>query len=829
MMSIAVLAGVIPGMSQEILTIKPKKPIVCYQSFENRHDHVGVSERFEQLRQRATARTKSATIEVEYINFPADNQAKAAFQFAVDIWETELISAVPIRIQADWRQLSSGVLGQAIWGSAHANFGNEQHMNTFYPVALAEKITGHDINDPDEPDILASFNSNASWYFGTDGNTPAGKMDMVTIVLHEIAHGLGFTDTYDVDGGQGSVGLANAGATIPFVFDLFVENQSDKSLMQDFLSPSQALGLELQSSKVFFNSVLSRAALSGERPKLYAPSTFDNGSSISHLDETTFNAPADANRLMTPQISFAESIHDPGTVLLASLADMGWVYTRIDHTPFKDTERMDGQPYLITATIQSDNGYDDATVELHYTTNGVNYTTVDMIPTGADAFQYELPGTTVEMAYAYYISVDDDDDRNFTSPGKIIEVGESPEQGTHYFRIGPDEDKPEIVHDAVRFLGENDPLVIVAEVTDNLGVNEVLVEYKVNDGNILTAVMQHGAGPDDYTVTIDLPSISMEDVIHYRLIARDLAATENVTIDPEDDFYLVDVTGIMPVQEAYTNNFDEPTTDFFGDSFNIITPQGFRNGAIHSNHPYVNGTGPNDESHYIYQLQIPIRIGVTNPVIQFDEIVLVEPGEEGAVFGGNGFYDYVVVEGSSDEGATWNPFASGYDARANQAWLNRYESDMSGDNSQAAGDSTLFSHRVINMLENEFFSEGDEVLVRFRLFADQLAHGWGWAIDNLEIQPSITSIEEPVEAKLDVYPVPANHELFVDIQNLHPTPILIEITDAVGRLVFSQSLGEEPGPVHVAIDLTSFEDGMYILRAKSGQEVYIRKFLKARK
>src|SRR5690606_35019825 len=219
--------------------------------------------------------------------------------------------------------------GQAIWASAHANFGGEQHMNVFYPVALAEKIAGREINDPSEPDVLASFNSNASWYFGTDGKTPAGKMDLVTIVLHEIAHGLGFTDSYTVRGSQGSVGLANGNASVPFVFDLFVENLSNKNLVRNFLSPSPALANELQSSNICCSRSLATTALNGARPKLYVPSRFDIGSSISHLDESTFNNPRDANRLMTPQVSAAESIHDLGTVLIATLADMGWMQSAI--------------------------------------------------------------------------------------------------------------------------------------------------------------------------------------------------------------------------------------------------------------------------------------------------------------------------------------------------------------------------------------------------------------------------------------------------------------------------------------------------------------------
>ena len=816
------------GIAQRMLTIRSEKPVICYQSFENRPDHVAVSDEFRQMRQRGNARTKTSTIDVEYISFPADGQAKAAFQYAVEIWESELTSSIPIRIQADWRKLDAGVLGQAVWGTAHANFGGEQHMNVFYPVSLAEKIAGVELNAATEPDIVASFNSSASWYFGTDGKTPAGKMDMVTIVLHEIAHGLGFTDTYDVAGSQGSVGLANGGESVPFVFDVFVENEVKANLLHDFQSPSTQLAAALQSAELFFNGPLAGKALNGQRPELYAPSPFDKGSSISHLDETIFNSQQDANRLMTPQIAFAESIHDPGNLLLGMLADIGWVYTKIDHTPLTDTERRDGQPYIVTARIRSDNGYDPASVKLHYTIDGTNFTVVSMTGTGqVDQFQASLPGRATEWAYAYYISVNDIAGRTFTSPGKTQTPGKKPEQATHFFRIGPDATAPVIVHEPVQFLNEgSNNFKLTAEVSDNLGVEEVLVEYSLNAGAIQTQVMQRQGSTNDFTITIAVPVLDIDDALRYRIIARDLASNENVTTDPADDFFIVEVTGIMPVQESYSNDFNSASNDFFGPGFRVATPAGFQNGAIHTDHPYNNGSGPDNESNYSYQLQIPVRINNVNPVIKFDEIVLVEPGEEGSIFGGDGFFDYVIVEGSIDEGATWEPFGPGYDSRANDVWLNRYNANVTNDDSQSLGDPALFRQRAINMLENGNFFVGDEVLIRFRLFADQFAHGWGWAIDNLSIQTPITSLERPLSGILKVYPVPATNELFVEMTEGMTGPVQIEISDAAGSLVYQSVAAEETGPLTKKIDVQFLAEGFYILRVRAGENVTTRKFLK---
>lgn len=813
--------------SQRMMGIKPVRPIICYQRFENLHDHVEVSDKFKAWRKGVTARMKTATIEVEYVNFPADNLARNALEYAVAIWETELISSVPIRMRAEWRALESGVLGQAIWGSAYANFGGEQHINTFYPVALAEKIAGREINAANEPDILATFSSSASWYYGTDGNTPAGKMDMVTIALHEIAHGLGFTDTYDVKEGQGAVGLSSDGRTAPFVFDVFIENNLNKNLLHDFDSPSPALATELQSSNVFFDSPLSSSALQGSRPELYAPSSFDNGSSISHLDESVFNEDQDANRLMTPQIAFAESIHDPGPILLAMLADLGWIYTLIDHEPLGDSERMDGQPYWIRARIRSDNGYDPGTVKLHYTTDGVNYTVVAMSPTGQpDEFQYPIPGSTVNKAYAYFISVTDDAGRPFTNPGMIQESGQEPEQGTHFFSIGTDTQAPTIVHDPVRFISESSiALTLVAQVTDNLGVKEVVVEYMINDGGLQTTVMQ-ASGGKDFHKEIALPAMRAGDEIQYRIIARDLAQSENVARLPGEGFFVVRVTGILPVQNSYSNDFNAPSEDFFGDGFSIQSLPAFENGAIHSDHPYRNGSGPDSESNYTYQLQIPIRIQEEDAKISFEEIVLVEPGATGSVFGDDDFFDYVIVEGSVDGGTSWKPFGPGYDARDKSVWLTRYNQHLVDDNSQSEGDALLYQARTIDMLESGNFSVGDEVLIRFRLFADQLAYGWGWAIDNLSIQAPTTAVEDESGKLFHLYPQPAIDVLHLELVEPSAGQMRVTISNLQGAQLSSYLVDSETGDFQFQINVSDLAVGLYLLKAETANGLYVRRFMR---
>lgn len=260
---------------------------------------------------------RNATIVVNYIG-SWDAQAQTAFQYAVDIWETQITSPVPIAIDARWSALGSGVLGAAGWIAAARDFAGAPQSGTWYPIALANKLYGSDLAST-YADIGATFNSSfANWYFGTDGNPPSGKYDFVSVVLHELCHGLGFGGSMRVSGGQGSWGDQG----YPYIYDRFAENGSGQSLLDTslFPNPSAALAAQLTSGNIYFDAPVARAANGGSPVKLYAPSSWSTGSSYAHLDEIYNGTP---NALMTYSIGAAESIHNPGAIARAMLQDTG--------------------------------------------------------------------------------------------------------------------------------------------------------------------------------------------------------------------------------------------------------------------------------------------------------------------------------------------------------------------------------------------------------------------------------------------------------------------------------------------------------------------------
>ena len=136
-------------------------------------------------------------------------QRLIAFQFAADVWGALLSSSVEIKITASFDPLTcdagSGVLGSAGPRQVFSDFDNAPLASTWYPVALANKIAGFDLAPGPEnstaDDIRTRFNSSidnnpdclatSNWYYGLDGNN-GSDIDLVVVLLHEFAHGLGF-------------------------------------------------------------------------------------------------------------------------------------------------------------------------------------------------------------------------------------------------------------------------------------------------------------------------------------------------------------------------------------------------------------------------------------------------------------------------------------------------------------------------------------------------------------------------------------------------------------------------------------------------------------
>ena len=160
-------------------------------------------------------------------------QAQIVFKFAADIWGAVLQSQVPVTVSASFAKLdcdaTSGVLGSAgtinIY-AFNAPVPNGALANTWYHSALADALNGSEMGTAGAADIRARFNGalgstgcleGSNWYFGLDGKQPAGSIDFLNVVLHEMAHGLGFSGFGNVSTGVPLQGRQDIYST--FVYD----------------------------------------------------------------------------------------------------------------------------------------------------------------------------------------------------------------------------------------------------------------------------------------------------------------------------------------------------------------------------------------------------------------------------------------------------------------------------------------------------------------------------------------------------------------------------------------------------------------------------------
>lgn len=256
--------------------------------------------------------TAKSSFNVKYNNFP--EWAKKEVQGAVDIWSANFTSTVPISVDASWGRSSSwGILGSARPVNFFSSFAGAPDPSLWYASALANALAGKDL-DRVSPDIIIQVNSNAGWNTRGDGLPTTREYDLVSVFLHEIAHGLGFlsNDAYDTNFGVASLDK-------PTPFDAYAQTP-DNLRLADLPTPSRELAVALTSSLVWSGQNAINAN-GGVKPKLYTPSSYEFGSSTSHLDEATFSN-SELDSVMTPNLEPGEIFKEPGPLLLAMLEDM---------------------------------------------------------------------------------------------------------------------------------------------------------------------------------------------------------------------------------------------------------------------------------------------------------------------------------------------------------------------------------------------------------------------------------------------------------------------------------------------------------------------------
>ncbi len=255
-------------------------------------------------------------------------QRLQVFEEAARIWGEVLNSSVPIRVEANFNEMScgptSGILGGAGPISVIRDFSNAPLASTWYHIALANALSGTDLI-PSGNDIRATFNSaldnndscltGTNWYLGLDHNE-GGDIDLLAVVLHEFGHGLGFSSLIDEATG-------NWFYSIPDAYGSLIRDNSLGLLWTQMSSVQRRSSAVNAGNVVWTGATVSAAAgflgagTDGQgRVLLYTPNPVQAGSSVSHWDRS-----ATPNLLMEPYITSGLQDLD---LTDEQMADIGW-------------------------------------------------------------------------------------------------------------------------------------------------------------------------------------------------------------------------------------------------------------------------------------------------------------------------------------------------------------------------------------------------------------------------------------------------------------------------------------------------------------------------
>jgi hypothetical protein len=801
-----IVSPVIPLLGQDML---PNSSVtgICYAG--NKVNRIYIPPPDEFFKKSGTKSGGSVTI--YYTGFSA--QAKTAMEYAASILKTMLPADTRLTILANWENISTaGVLGQStITGFEGGWRIDALNQMAIYPVALAEKIAGKSLNDDLQGDLQLTINSSQPWYLGTDGNTPVGKFDLVTVALHEICHGLGFFDSFNVNG---TFGYYNP---LPLIYDTFVENYSGNRLTDSlkFINYSTALRNQFTGDQLYFNGPLLRKYsflnyLTDSRAKLWAPASWDAGSSISHLDE---KKTLQANSLMTPSIDYGEAIHNPGKYTFSILGDLGWINTRIIHEPMRDTEKHLTEIKL-SARIKSDTLYNRNKVGVVYSFNRFSTSDTLLLSSQNSDDTYgtiiNIPSYNSELQY--YLFVEDCFLRLYR-PLLFNYDKALFEKFRYKVYIGTDTIKPSISHiPAEYYLETIDQIDLKVTATDNLGVDSVYIEYKVNNGLSKYIGLKNGLS-DGYSTIINTRPLKLNggDSIKYRIFATDLAIVNNTSVLPEKGYFTVKIEDISTTLESYSTDFTGATADFFNRGFEISKPSGFSKYGLNTKHPYKSPEIDGESIEYTAILRHPVKLKESGILINFKEVVLVEPGETGSLFGSADFYDYVILEASKDFGKKWFKLADGYDSRYSSSWETAYNSSKSEGNSTFVGTESMLQKHTIYFRPSDTTPAGDTLLLRFRLYSDPYSNGWGWVIEDLKINPLIDAIERLNPEQLKVYPNPGEGHInlsAIQTNNNISKPIRYSVFNSAGICILNDMT---TGDSVTMIDISGYPTGMYFI------------------
>jgi hypothetical protein len=469
-------------------------------------------------------------------------QRLAVFNRAADILNATFDIAVTVNVNSSFDPLfcdtNSATLGSA--GAADYEFINDGSEWTVYADALANQLQGSDVT-PAATEINAQFNSgignpgclqSSGWYLGFDDPAGSGN-SLLSVVLHEIMHGMGFLSLLASDGSSGATVSGN------YVYDPYSKLLYDatQGARVTTLNQSQRAAATINNGNLVWDGAQTNAQLNGfsagvnsDRMQMYAPTSYTPGSSVSHFDTA-----ATPNEIMEPQ--YTEFLDDAGLAKYL-LADIGWTLAATANSA----------PVMGTITAKTLN--EDGTLNV----------TLSATDADGDSLTYSITSATTELGASISgTTLTITPQANYNGSGSItvqVSDGALTDSTSFNVTVDPVNDAPVIGTVTAKTLNEDATLGVTLSATD---IDNGSLTY-----SITSATTELGASISGTTLTI-APQANFNGAGSISVQVSDGALSDstsfNVTVDAVNDAPVIGTITAKTLNEDATLDVALSATD----------------------------------------------------------------------------------------------------------------------------------------------------------------------------------------------------------------------------------------------------------------------------
>lgn len=257
-----------------------------------------------------------------------------ALNNAAHRWDNYLKITVPIKVNLFLINTNLVPFSGLTLANGRKKFINIPDPNFIYTTALANQLAGMELN-PGEQDMDIYINLITPMYFGT-GKPASNQEDFITLIMHEIGHGLGFySDGYVNATNIGSFGNIPATAispistsfpwhgqdSIPSIYDKYIIKKSGKHLVGIAVNNTSTLGDSIKFTTNYFDGPQYANASNGGKPiKLSGGTgTYTLGVDLLHLNDDVCNS------IMSYCWGLGDTVRTPAAWEMGILNEIGWI------------------------------------------------------------------------------------------------------------------------------------------------------------------------------------------------------------------------------------------------------------------------------------------------------------------------------------------------------------------------------------------------------------------------------------------------------------------------------------------------------------------------